>query len=105
MSVIRRWNLNEAEGRYAATNIVESVIELHLGVKRTDGRRERVGHFRLDLNALADEQFVSRRVVDGNRVFDVQLYLLRPELPLQAISYSLGVQENRTTPIAPYAIP
>jgi hypothetical protein len=104
MSVIRRWNLNEAEGRYAGTNIVESVIELHLGVKGNNGRIQKVGKFRLELNTLADQGFVTRRVVEGNRVFDVQIYLARRDLPVEPSSYSLGVREHSTTPIAPYAI-
>jgi hypothetical protein len=97
--VVRKWNLNEAKGRCAGTNIVESVMELHLGLKRKDGRQESVGRYHLDLDALADAGFVSRRVVEGNRVFDVQIYRESDG------SYSLGVRQDHTTPLAPFAIP
>lgn len=93
-----RWNLNENEGRYAATNIVDSVIELDLGLKRTDGTREPVGRFNLPLDELADDGFVTRRVVDGHRVFDVQIYR-------EDGGYALGVRQGQTTPLAPYAMP
>jgi hypothetical protein len=92
-----RWNLNESEGRYAATNIVESVIELDLGLKRIDSSREPVGHFLLPLDALADDGFVARRIVGGHRVFDVQIYRG------QDGSYSLGVRQDRITPLASYS--
>jgi hypothetical protein len=97
--VVRRWNLNEGEGRYAATNVVESLIELHLGLKRADGSRQAVGRFHLDLNTLADDGFVTRRVVDGNRVFDIQIYREGDG------SYSLGVRQNDKTSLAPYLMP
>ncbi len=38
MAKTRRWNLNEREGRYAATNLSETRIDLHLGFKRANGR-------------------------------------------------------------------
>ena len=104
MSYIRKWNLNETSGRYAGTNIVEPVIELRLGVKRSDGTQEPVGRFRLDLNLLSGKGFVARRVVVGNRVFDVQIYLSDRTRPLEPGSYSLGVREHHTTPLAPYAM-
>jgi hypothetical protein len=94
-----RWNLNEKEGRYAATNIVDSVIELDLGLKRVDGSREPVGRFNLPLDELADDGFVTRRVVEGHRVFDVQIYRG------QDGDYALGVRQGQTTPLAPYATP
>jgi hypothetical protein len=97
-SVIRRWNLNEAEGRCVGTDIVESVMELHFGLKRLDGQHQAIGRFRLDLEALAGMGFVNRRVVEGNRVFDVQIYR-EPDS-----SYSLGVRRDHTTPLAPYAV-
>ena len=97
--VIRRWNLNETEGRYARTGIIESVIDLHLGLKRAIGGKQAVGRFRLPLDALAVKGFVTRRVVEGHRVFDVQIYRETSG------SYFLGVRQNKTTPLAPYAIP
>jgi len=99
MHIIHKWNLNETEGRYARTGIVEAVVDLQLGLKRADGKRETVGHFRLPMDALADSGFVTRRVVDGHRVFDVQIYR-GPDA-----SYSLGVRRDETTPLAHYAIP
>ena len=57
----RRWNLNAHEGRYAATNLTETAVDLHLGLKRTDGSRVPVGRYLLDLEALSDRGFVTRR--------------------------------------------
>jgi hypothetical protein len=99
MSVERNWNLNETLGRVAKTGIVESAINLQLGLKRVDGSKETVGRFRLPLNSLADGGFVTRRVIEGHRIFDVQI--LR-ELDG---SYSIGVHQGRSTPLAPYAVP
>jgi len=104
MSVIRRWNLNEGLGRCAKTNILESNIELHLGLKRPDGTRHDIGRFRLDLTDLSRKGFVARRVVEGNRAFDVQIYLRRRDHPLDVSSYYLGVNDDRTTPLAPYSM-
>ena len=39
MAKVRRWNLNELEGRYAATNLTETAIDQHLGMKRVDGTK------------------------------------------------------------------
>ncbi len=71
---LRRWNLNEAEGRYAKTNVSDPYVEVDLGLRRVRGDREAVGRFRLDLEGLASEGVVARRVVDGRPVFDVQIY-------------------------------
>jgi len=99
MRVIYKWNLNEPKGRYARTGIVEAIVDLHLGLKRADGSRETVGHFHLPMDALADSGFVTRRIVDGHRVFDVQIYRALDG------SYSLGVRQNETTPMTRYAMP
>ena len=97
--VVRRWNLNEREGRYARTGIVESVIDLYLGLKRANGSKHPVGHFRLVLDALVDRGFVTQRIVEGHRVFDVQIYRETNG------NYYLGVRRNQTTPLAHYAVP
>jgi hypothetical protein len=97
MSFVRKWNLNELTGRYAKTSIVEPAIELHLGLKRADGRHEPVGCFFLDLNALAAHGFVTRRDVLDSRVFDVGIYRERDG------TYSLGVRRDDTTLLAPYS--
>lgn len=99
MSVNRRWNLNEQEGRYASTNLVEPVILVDLGLKRVNGDTERIGRFRLDLESLAAQGVVARRKISGNRVFDVQIY--RDEHG----DYSLGVRRDHTIPLAPHRIP
>lgn len=91
--------MNETEGRYARTGIIQSVIDLRLGLKRANGGKQAVGRFRLPLDALANEGYVTKRVVDRHRVFDVQIYRETSG------SYSLGVRQNKTTPLAPYAIP
>jgi hypothetical protein len=96
--VVRRWNLNETEGRYARTGIVESVIDLHLGLKRANGSKESVGHFELPLDALANRGFVTKRIVEGHRVFDVQIYREADG------RFSLGVRQDETTPLGAYAI-
>ena len=93
-----RWYLNETEGRYARTGIVESVLDLHLGLKREDGSKQPVGHFRLPLETLARSGFIGRRVIEGHRVFDVQIYRDTNG------SYSLGVRQSEATPLAPYSI-
>lgn len=98
MSVVHGWNLNEATGRCAGTRIVESIMELQLGLKRADGSVHPVGRYRLPLDALADGGFVTRRVIDSNRVFDVQIYRNAND------SYSIGVRRSKTTPLAPYAV-
>jgi hypothetical protein len=36
MRIIRKWNLNETEGRYARTGIKELVVDLDLGLKRAE---------------------------------------------------------------------
>lgn len=98
MGDIHKWNLNETEGRYARTGIVEEIVDLNLGLKRTDGRKEPVGHFRLPMDALADGGFVTRRFVDGHRVFDVQIYRALDG------TYSLGVRREQITPIDGYEV-
>lgn len=93
MPKTRRWNLNEAEGRYAATNLTETAIDLHLGMKRTDGSKVPVGRYRLDLEALADRGFVTKRGYGAAAVFDVQIYR-EPDG-----RFLLGVRRDRTTPL------
>ena len=96
MGAVRRWNLNEREGRYAATNIPDASIVLDFGMKRTDGRMVHVGQFRLDLETLARAGFVTKRVAGGTAVFDVQIYRLRDG------SFALGVRQDETTPLAQF---
>jgi hypothetical protein len=96
MSVNRRWNLNESEGRYAATNIVEPVILLDLWLKRASGESVKIGRYRLALESLAARGVVTRREVSGNRVFDVQIFRD------QDGRFSLGVRRGHTTPIAQF---
>lgn len=98
-AVIRRWNLNEIQRRYARTREVESAIDLRLGLKRKDGKKQPIGRYLLPLDTLADEGFVTRRVVDGHRVFDIQIYRENDN------SYFLGVRRHETTPLSRYAIP
>jgi hypothetical protein len=98
VSVIRRWNLNERLGRVAGTNIVEPKIELHLGLQRLEGHQEHVGVFDLDLEALADAGFVTRRVVGNNRVFDVQVYRASSD------TYELGAREGQTSALEQFRI-
>ena len=43
MPKTRRWNINEAEGRYAATNLPETAVDLHLGMKRLNGEKVPLG--------------------------------------------------------------
>ncbi len=97
MAAVRRWNLNEAEGRYAMTNVAESLIDLHFGMKRTDGRQVPVGRFRLNLELLSRTGFVTKRQVGSSAVYDVQIYRLRDG------SFVLGVRQDQTTPLAQYA--
>lgn len=87
----RRWNINEAEGRYAATNLPETAIDLHLGLKLLDGEKVRLGRYTLDLVALAGQGFVTRRQVGSTVVYDLQIYR-EPGGTLL-----LGVRRDRTT--------
>lgn len=90
MPKTRRWNLNEAEGRYAATNMPETAIDLHLGLKRLDGEKVTLGRYALDLIVLAQQGFVARRRVGSTVVYDVQIYR-EPNGTLL-----LGVRRDRT---------
>ena len=98
MAKSRRWNLNEAEGRYAATNLADAVIDLELGMKRIDGRREALGRYLLDLLPLAQLGFVTRRQVGGSAVFDVQIY----REPNGALL--LGVRQGHTTKLERFRV-
>ena len=91
MPKTRRWNINEAEGRYAATNLPETSIDLHLGMKRLDGEKVPLGRYDLDLVVLAQQGFVTRRPIGSTVVFDVQVYR-EPDGTLL-----LGVRRTRTT--------
>lgn len=93
MPKTRRWNLNEAEGRYAATNLPETAIDLHLGMKRIDGQKVPLGRYLLDLEALAQRGFVTCRQIGSTGVFDVQIYR-EPTGKLL-----LGVRRDQTTPL------
>jgi len=86
----RRWNINEAEGRYAATNLPETAVDLHLGLKRLDGQKVPLGRYTLDLVVLAKQGFVTRRQVGSTVVFDVQVYRESDGTLL------LGVRRDRT---------
>src|SRR5271157_2210763 len=99
MEIDMRWTLNEKQGKYTRTNIVDSDIDVVLNVKRANGSIEEVGHFRLPLEGLAKTGFVGRRVVGDNRVFHVTIHREANG------SYSLGVHPEKTTPLAPYATP
>jgi hypothetical protein len=98
VSIDRRWNLNEREGRYAATNILEPAINLDFGLKSVDGKISKVGRYRLDLEALALQGAVKKREVSGNRVFDVQIH--RQERG----RYGLGLREGHTVDLETFRI-
>ena len=91
MAKTRRWNLNEVTGRHAGTNLTESVMDLHLGVKRADGAKVPVGRFRLDLEDLSKQGFVTQRGTGAARVFDVQIYREGNG------TFLLGVRRGQTT--------
>lgn len=93
MTKTRRWHLNEVEGRYAATNLTETAIDLHLGIKRVDGTKVPVGRYRLDLEALSEGGFVTKRGNGAAAVFDVQIYRVPNG------RFLLGVQRGHTTPL------
>jgi len=93
MAKTRRWNLNEREGRYAATNLPETRIDLHLSLKRLDGQRVPVGRYALDLKALARKGHVTCRDVRGTEVYDVQIYRESSGI------YKLGVRRDHVTPL------
>ncbi len=93
MPKTRRWNLNELEGRYAATDLTETAIDLHLGMKRADGTKVPVGRFLLDLEAESDEGYVTKRGHGAAAVFDVQIYRQSNG------RFLLGVRQSETTPL------
>ena len=74
-----------------ATNLPETAIDLHLGLKRLDGQKVPLGRYALDLIVLAQQGFVTRRQVGSTVVFDVQIYR-EPDGTLL-----LGVRRDRTT--------
>jgi hypothetical protein len=94
----RRWNLNEREGRYAATNLSDGAIDLHLGLKRRDGTTVPVGRYKLDLWALSADGYVTRREVAGASVFDVQIYRESNG------SYTLGVRRDQVTSLRTFEL-
>jgi|GEM_PF-2558860 len=98
MPKTRRWNLNLIEGRYAATNLSETMVDLHFGVKHPDGRKEAIGRFRLDLPQLTRGGWVTRRDLGNGAVFDVQIYR-EP-----SGRFLLGVRRDRTTPLEAFAV-
>jgi hypothetical protein len=98
MRVTHRWNLNETAGRYARTGLVEEIVDLKLGLKRPDGKKEPVGHYQLPTDELADKGFVRRRFVDGQRVFDLQIYCGSDGI------YSLRLQKKKTTLLTRYSV-
>lgn len=98
MAKTRRWNLNEVTGRHAATNLTESVMDLHLGVKRVDGTKTPAGRYRLDLEALSADGFVTQRGTGAARVFDVQIYRESNG------SFLLGVRRGQTTRLARFKV-
>jgi hypothetical protein len=98
MAKTRRWNLNEREERYAATNLPETGIDLHLGLKRADGRTVPVGRYALDLKALAREGYVTCRDVGGTEVYDVQIYRE------SSGAYKLGVRQSHVTPLRRFEV-
>ncbi|MBL8615147.1 MAG: hypothetical protein JNM72_06000 [Deltaproteobacteria bacterium] len=93
----RRWTLNEAEGRYAATNLTTPTITVELALKRSTGVVEPVGVFELDLVALAAQGFVTKRDKGGQEVFDVQIYRGASG------AYTLGVRRADQTALGPFA--
>lgn len=90
----RRWNLNEAEGRYAATNIRDVVLEVELGLNQTSGPTIPQGTYRLNLAKLSTDGFVTKR----GSVYDVQIYRESDG------SYMLGVRRSQTTPLDAFAV-
>ncbi len=94
MAAERRWNLNEAEGRFAQTNIREPVIEVELGLNQTNGPTVPVGRFRLNLVVMAAKGVVTKR----GKVYDVQIYRESDG------SYTLGVRRSQTTPLEPFRV-
>ena len=93
MPKTRRWNLNELEGRYASTNLTETAIDLHLGMKRADGTKVPVGRYLLNLEELSDQGFVTKRGSGAAAVFDVQIYRESTG------RFVLGVRQSQTTPL------
>lgn len=98
MPSTRRWNLNERDGRYAATNLSHTTIDLHLGLKRRDGSTVPVGRYKLDLRALSAGGYVTRREVAGSNVYDVQIYRESNG------SYTLGVRRDHVTPLRAFEV-
>jgi hypothetical protein len=96
--MVRRWNLNEMEGRYAKTNLTDQSVDLWFGVKCADGKREHVGRFSLDLPALAAQGLVTERKVAGGLVYDVQIFRTEDG------TFMLGVRRDPTAPLSRFSV-
>jgi len=65
----RTWTMNSNLDYYVKTNESQSVIDLNLRYKNTDGREDGMGRYILDLATLAERGIVTRR---GN-VYDIKV--------------------------------
>jgi hypothetical protein len=94
----RNWTLTEDRPDYFNSQVNERVMTLNLSIRRSSGRVESVGRFRIDLDDLATRGFANRHVEGGKPRYVVQINHVRGR------DFTLGVRAGETTPLAPFAV-
>ena len=69
----RSWTLNARHGYYVATGLRDAPIDVDLFFLHESGKKDAVGRFRLDLDALVAKDVVTRRSTAKGSVYDVRI--------------------------------
>ena len=93
----RRWTLNSKHGYYVATNQTDPAVLLNLHYRGPEGRVSEIGHFRLDLDVLAEKGVVTKRAAPAGDVYDVKIVHERER-------FVLRVREGQSIDLARFAI-
>ena len=94
----RNWTLTEDRPDYFNSDIGERVMTLNLSIRRTSGRVERLGRFRINLDDLATRGYAHRHIEAGKVRYVVQINHVNGR------DHNLGVRVGETTPLAPFAV-
>lgn len=94
----RNWTLTEDRPDYFNSDVSERVMTLNLSIRRTSGRVERVGRYRINLDELADRGFANRHIEAGKARYVVQVNHINGR------DFNFGVRVGETTPISPFAV-